>query len=212
MQTKIVFVGGSIGSNAQTFSHENMHQWWGDNVSYAEPKYTFFKEGYADLSEYLFIARNAGLAAGPEGSAAYNAAFEATIASRFNATTSTTRPAPRSGTSRREPDVGATCSATRTRTTRPGMSYIALRAILGPDNFNNASTEIQTTTVTAAARCSQAQEIAIFHKWHAEQVDRLLEQARRVLQAVVGHVLHGLARGRQQAADHGPGPGRRRLL
>ena len=84
MQTKIVFVGGSI--TAQTFAHENMHQWWGDAVSYAQPKYTFFKEGYADMSEYLHIANIAGLAAGPAGSDAYKAAFEASIVSRFNGT------------------------------------------------------------------------------------------------------------------------------
>ena len=35
MQTKIVFVNGSIGNTAEIFSHENMHQWWGDSVSYA---------------------------------------------------------------------------------------------------------------------------------------------------------------------------------
>ena len=69
MQTKIVFVGGSIGNSAETFSHENMHQWWGDAVSYAEPRYTFFKEGYADISEYLYMADVAGKAAGPVGSA-----------------------------------------------------------------------------------------------------------------------------------------------
>ena len=45
-----------------------MHQWWGDAVSYAQPKYTFFKEGYADMSEYYFAADNAGKAAGPVGS------------------------------------------------------------------------------------------------------------------------------------------------
>ena len=31
MQTKITFPGGSI--SVGTFHHENMHQWWGDNVS-----------------------------------------------------------------------------------------------------------------------------------------------------------------------------------
>jgi len=39
MQTKIVFVNGSIGTTAEIFSHENMHQWWGDSVSYVEPRY-----------------------------------------------------------------------------------------------------------------------------------------------------------------------------
>ena len=50
MQTKITFVGGSIGSIG-TFHHENMHQWWGDTVSEDRVQATFFKEGYADLSQ-----------------------------------------------------------------------------------------------------------------------------------------------------------------
>jgi hypothetical protein len=47
MQTKITFQGGSIGSSANTLNHENMHQWWGDNVSESAYNLTFFKEGYA---------------------------------------------------------------------------------------------------------------------------------------------------------------------
>src|SRR3954447_14184773 len=84
MQTKIVFVGGQIAS--QTFSHENMHQWWGDAVSYSQPRYTFFKEGYADFSEWLYLADIAGKAAGPVGSDAYKTAFEAAIVTRFAST------------------------------------------------------------------------------------------------------------------------------
>ena len=49
MQTKIVFVGGTIGgtqgTDVGTFAHENMHQWWGDNVSEGAHKLTWFKEG-----------------------------------------------------------------------------------------------------------------------------------------------------------------------
>jgi Peptidase family M1 domain len=165
MQTKIVFVGGNIGTTAQTFSHENMHQWWGDAVSYAQPKYTFFKEGYADMSEYLFLARVAGLAAGPEGSDAYNAAFEASIVTRWTgdannrwSRTSTTfwNVAPDNPTS------GNLFSNANTYS-RPGMSYIALRAILGKDNFRKASTEIQTSFRYGAI--TPAEEIAIFHKY-----------------------------------------------
>src|SRR5262249_56559587 len=67
MQTKIVFVGGTIGgntgTNVQTFSHENMHQWWGDNVSYSDHRYTFFKEGQATTAEYYYIAKTAADAA-----------------------------------------------------------------------------------------------------------------------------------------------------
>jgi len=163
MQTKIVFVGGSIGNNAQTFSHENMHQWWGDNVSYSDHRYTFFKEGYADMSEYLFLARNAGLAAGAEGSAAYNAAFEASIASRFNGTgrygttsTSFWTVAPANPTS-------ANLFGTANTYTRPGMAYVALRAILGKDNFASASKEIQRDY--GGGSISPEQQIVIYKKW-----------------------------------------------
>ena len=62
MQTKITFAGGR--SALETFNHENMHQWWGDNVSEANYNLTFFKEGMATLGEYLFEARNAQTAAG----------------------------------------------------------------------------------------------------------------------------------------------------
>ena len=51
MQTKITFQGGRISLG--TFHHENMHQWWGDNVSEDTYNLTFFKEGYADMSRGL---------------------------------------------------------------------------------------------------------------------------------------------------------------
>ena len=57
MQTKITFPGGTISLG--TFHHENMHQWWGDNVSEDKYERTFFKEGYADLSEGYNTARTA---------------------------------------------------------------------------------------------------------------------------------------------------------
>jgi hypothetical protein len=161
MQTKIVFVGGRI--SAQTFAHENMHQWWGDAVSYAQPKYTFFKEGYADMSEWLHIANIAALAAGPAGSDAYKAAFEASISSRWSATNKyNTTSTSFWGVAPDNPTTGNLFSTANTYT-RPGMSYIALRAILGPDNFRKASTEIQTTYRYGSV--VPADEIAIFHKW-----------------------------------------------
>ena len=57
MQTKITFPGGNI--SVGTFHHENMHQWWGDNVSEDKYERTYFKEGYADLSEGYNTARTA---------------------------------------------------------------------------------------------------------------------------------------------------------
>src|SRR3954451_5045879 len=53
MLTKIVFVGGRIA--AQKFSHENIHQWWGNLFTYSQPRYTFFKVGYSDFSEWLYL-------------------------------------------------------------------------------------------------------------------------------------------------------------
>jgi hypothetical protein len=140
-----------------------MHQWWGDAVSYAQPKYTFFKEGYADLSEYLYLADVAGKAAGAPGSDAYKTAFETAIANRFgdnrhyNTTSGSFW-----GVAPDNPTTGNLFSSANTYT-RPGMSYIALRAILGPENFKKASTEIQTTYRYGAV--VPADEIAIFHKW-----------------------------------------------
>ena len=54
MQTKITFANEFI--DLDTLHHENMHQWWGDNVSEANYNLTFFKEGLATLGEYLFAA------------------------------------------------------------------------------------------------------------------------------------------------------------
>jgi hypothetical protein len=163
MQTKIVFVGGRIA--ADTFSHENMHQWWGDAVSYAEPRYTFFKEGYADFSQYLYAARVAGLAAGPEDSDAYRAAFEAAIVSRFNGRYLTTQ----NNFWNVAPDNPMTGNLFTNANTynRPGQSYAALRYILGPDNFRKASTEIQTTFRYGSI--TPPQQIAIYKKYMPNQ-------------------------------------------
>jgi hypothetical protein len=149
MQTKIVFVNGTIGGNninnlnLSTFAHENMHQWWGDNVSYSDHRFTFFKEGQATTAEYYYAARAAGNAAGAPGSAAYKAAYEASLVSRFNGTggygtTSTTfwNVAPSHPTS-------ANLFGNSNTYARPGLSYLALRAILGEANYNAASQHIQ---------------------------------------------------------------------
>ena len=54
MQTKITFQNSRISLG--TFHHENMHQWWGDNVSEDDYNRTFFKEGYAALSSTMATA------------------------------------------------------------------------------------------------------------------------------------------------------------
>ncbi len=163
MQTKIVFVGGSIGNNAQTFSHENYHQWWGDNVSYDEHRNTFFKEGYATISEYYYAADIAGKAAGPVGSDAYKAAFEASMVARFNGTGNYNTTSTSFWTVAPSNPTTANLFSTANTYTRPGTSYVALRAIMGPANFDNASKQIQRDY--GGGSISPKQEIAIFKQW-----------------------------------------------
>src|SRR5580692_4907988 len=45
MQTMITFAGGFISTDV--LYHENMHQWWGDNVTENNYTMTFYKEGMA---------------------------------------------------------------------------------------------------------------------------------------------------------------------
>jgi Peptidase family M1 domain len=135
MQTKITFANETI--DLQTLHHENMHQWWGDNVSEANYNLTFFKEGLATLGEYLFIAANAQAAAG--GSAD---AFEESLVNTFNTVYAgsdllwTGAPS--------DPRPYTLFSGSKTYR-RPGIAYIALRLILGPANFNAALQQIQST-------------------------------------------------------------------
>jgi hypothetical protein len=133
MQTKITFANGKI--DLQTLHHENMHQWWGDNVSEANYNLTFFKEGLATLGEYFFIAANAQAAAG--GS---SAAFEQSLVDTFNTVYAgsdlmwTGAPS--------DPRPYTLFSGSKTYR-RPGIAYIALRRILGAAKFNAALQQIQ---------------------------------------------------------------------
>lgn len=163
MQTKITFPNGRAGQTPTsngTLAHENMHQWWGDNVSEDKYERTFFKEGYADLGEGYNAAWAAGKLAGAVGSDAYNAAFETSLITRFNGTYNSTSAnnwnvAPSNPTN-------ANLFGSQTYT-RSGRAYIALRAILGKDNFTSASKEIQTTY--GGSSITQPQQIAVYKKW-----------------------------------------------
>ena len=77
METKITFAGGRISLG--TFNHENMHQWWGDNVAASLTRYTYLKEGMANLGERLNTARTAATNAGGYGFPAGDAAFDASL-------------------------------------------------------------------------------------------------------------------------------------
>jgi hypothetical protein len=138
MQTMITFAGGRIG--LRTFNHENMHQWWGDNVSEGNFNLTFFKEGMATLGEYLYVARNAESAAGGPGTAAGRAAFEQSLVNQFNANYAS---AGRFWTGAPSDPTPYTLFSGSSTYTRPGTAYIALRQILGHDRFDRALQRIQ---------------------------------------------------------------------
>jgi aminopeptidase N len=138
MQTMITFQGGRIG--LQTFHHENMHQWWGDSVSEGNYNLTFFKEGMARFGEYLFNARTAATAAGGAGTPAGDAAFDASLVNRFNTNYANTGSMWISAPSDPTP---ARLFTSATTYNRPATAYIALRQILGKDNFTAALQQIQ---------------------------------------------------------------------
>jgi hypothetical protein len=157
MQTKITFANASI--SVGTFHHENMHQWFGDNVSEADFNLTFWKEGFARLSEYFNTANTAGLAAGAAGTPAYDAAFENSLIGRFNqnynAGASSWASAPSNPTA-------ANLFSTASTYNRPATAYIALWRILGKANMIAAMKDIQTTY--GGGSITEPQEIAIFHQ------------------------------------------------
>jgi Peptidase family M1 domain len=138
MQTMITFQGGRIG--LQTFHHENMHQWWGDSVTEGNYNLTFYKEGMARFGEYLFNARNAATTAGGMGTPAGDAAFDASLVNRFNTNYANTGSMWISAPSDPTP---ARLFASATTYNRPATAYIALRQILGKDNFTAALQRIQ---------------------------------------------------------------------
>ena len=137
MQTMITFQGGQI--DLDTFNHENMHQWWGDNVTEANYNLTFFKEGMATFGEYLFDARNVATAAGGLDTPAGAAAFDASLVNQFN----TNYASKKLWTASPSDPTPATLFSGRFTYTRPGTAYIAVRQILGSDNFNHALQQIQ---------------------------------------------------------------------
>jgi hypothetical protein len=138
MQTMITFAGGQI--DLDLLYHENMHQWWGDNVSEGSYSMTFFKEGLATLGEFLFAARLAKARAGGS-SPAGRKAFHASLVNQFDATYAVAGSfwtgAPSNPTS-------ATLFSNESTYQRPGATYIALRQILGRRNFARALRQIQT--------------------------------------------------------------------
>ncbi|MDQ6850772.1 MAG: hypothetical protein M3070_12585 [Actinomycetota bacterium] len=131
MQTMITFPGGEI--DLDTLHHENMHQWWGDNVTESNYNMTFFKEGLATFGEYLFAARTAASTSG-------SPAFDASLIDQFNSNYARTGTFWRTAPS--NPTAYTLFSGSSTYD-RPGTAYIALRQILGTNRFERALHRIQ---------------------------------------------------------------------
>src|SRR4051794_23020229 len=138
MEGMITFAGGEIDTD--TLYHENMHQWWGDNVSEAGYRYTFYKEGMATLGEFLYQARLAENAAGGPATAKGRAAFQASLVKQFNKTYASAKGFWTGAPSNPTPYTLFDGSSTYDR---PGITYIALRQILGPARFDGALRDIQ---------------------------------------------------------------------
>lgn len=162
MQTKITFNGGKI--DLGTFHHENMHQWWGDNVSEANYDLTFFKEGLATIGEYLFEARTAETAAGGPTSPAGQAAFQASLVDTFDENYAS---AGDFWTAAPSDPTPATLFDGDSTYTRPGTTYLALRQILGSLNFTRMLQ--QTQRDFGGASITEAQLEGEFHRFMPDQ-------------------------------------------
>jgi hypothetical protein len=158
METMITFSGGEIDTD--TLYHENMHQWWGDNVTEGNYNLTFFKEGMATLGEFLFHARTAETKHGGPYSRAGQRAFERSLVSQFNSiyaskdgfwTLAPSNPTPY-GLFDEDPTYA-----------RSGVTYIALRQILGATNFAKALQQIQRQY--GGGSITEAQLEAGFRQW-----------------------------------------------
>ncbi|MDP9073833.1 MAG: hypothetical protein M3N98_06575 [Actinomycetota bacterium] len=158
MQTMIAFSGGVIG--AGVLYHETMHQWWGDNVSESGYDMTFYKEGLATVAEFLYSARKAETAAGGPNTAAGAAAFEATLTRQFNGIYASTGSFWNSAPSNPTP---LTLFSTAATYARPAAAYLALRQVLGADNFVAALQQMQRDY--GGANIDESQLEAAFHQW-----------------------------------------------
>jgi hypothetical protein len=140
MQTMITFAGGR--ASLSTLYHENMHQWWGDNVTESGYTMTFFKEGLAQLAQYMQTARDAETAAGGPDTAAGQAAFQASLIAQFDANYARTGSFWSAAPSNPTPFGLFNTSPTYRR---PATAYIAVWQILGTDRFTKVLQTIQRT-------------------------------------------------------------------
>ena len=192
--------------------HENMHQWWGDAVSYAQPKYTFFKEGYADISEYLFLADVAGKAAGAGGLGRVQRGLRGVDRGPLRrAPPSTTRPARRSGASCRPTRRRASLFGTLEHVQPPG--HVLHRAAGDPRHGQlRQGQHGDPDRRTSTARSCREQEIAVYHKYMPNQSIGCSNKLDAFFKQWWYTSYTGSPAAGNKPSITGPGPGRRRLL
>jgi peptidase M1-like protein len=137
MESMIVFNYGQV--DLSTLYHENMHQWWGDNVTESGYDMIFFKEGMATLGQVLETARRAGAgahAAGVSPASAFDKALVTWFDRVYGEGDSFWTEAP----SNPHPYDLFSGNATYER---PGAAYVALWQILGRSRFIAALHAIQ---------------------------------------------------------------------
>ena len=158
MQTMITFAGGFISTDV--LYHENMHQWWGDNVTESGYNLTFYKEGLATVAEFLYHARLAENKAGGPYSPKGQAAFQATLVKRFNKIYAHKHRFWTVAPSNPEP-VGLFSGPSTYN--RPAAAYLALRQILGHGNFTQALQQMQRTY--GGSHITEPELEAAFTRW-----------------------------------------------
>jgi len=109
---------------------------------------------------YAFAGGLGSYAGGTGVVPAGDAAFDNSLIARFNTTYNSTSASNWNVAPSNPTNANLFGSQTYTRS---GRAYIALRQILGKDNFNKAGQEIQTTY--GGKSITQPQQIAIYHKW-----------------------------------------------
>ena len=211
MQTKIVFVNGSIGNTAEIFSHENMHQWWGDSVSYHEPRVHVLQGG---LRGPLAVPVPGGRRR--QGGGRRWARPRTTPRSRRRSRPASPGPP---GTTRpartfwsvvpTNPTSGQLFGSSNTYN-RPGQSYIALRAILGNDQWVKVNKEIQTDYKYGSITPEQV--IAVYHKYLPNQSKGCHNKLDAFFKQWWYTSYSGSPAAGNKPSDHGPGPGRQRRL
>jgi len=132
MQTMSIFSNGGI--DLPTLYHENMHQWWGDNVSQATYNMVFFKEGLATLAELFHQAESRRLKTGRPAEFRRSLVRQFTRVYRYGDGFWSQAP------SRPRPDTYFSGSSTYLR---PGAAYTALYLNLGESRFRAALAELR---------------------------------------------------------------------